>query len=279
MEHMTKRLIFSAFLALLGGAAYAEGGGTSSWRHKTCPADFDVVDLGRWTTNDEGKSVRAYGGILYKVTPTGPTWQDMIWCIPPEDLDGQVQLLDGKPVPLVQSYRDGDLGLRYIQKPYGDYVRDIVAGYVMVGSPQGPLEARVEDENRKGFLASRETAKDRGKVVSSGENFTCVHAPEVPTQSEHPSYGCLVTLDGAPFPDTHILCGRWVGGCSAEFSVTQDLSIWLRGDSIDRLSEAPLAESMPDALEYWSALVRASIENFEANVVPRGREVFTGGGD
>ncbi|WP_415402445.1 hypothetical protein [Tateyamaria sp. SN3-11] len=218
------------------------------------PADFDVVDLGRWITNDEGNSVLGYGGALYKVTPSNKPRRDSVWCIHPDDLEGWVQLLDGKPVPLVKSYRDGDLLLQYIQKPYGDFVHEVVAGKISPTIPKGSSVAPIEDRNRRDFANWLHGANDRGQAVSSGPNFTCMFDPKNPTLSGNSSYACLATIAGAPFSDTFIRCGGWLGGCSAEFSLTQEISIRLVGGHLHRSGGAVLIESIPETIEfgqYW----------------------------
>lgn len=272
-------LFFAAFLAVIGNTAWAESRESRLARQDNCPAGFDVVDLARWIFNDEGKTVLDYGGVLYKVTPSDKLWQDTIRCFHPDDLDGRVQVLDGQPVPLVKRYRDGDLGFRYIRKPYGDYVHDNLGGYVTPIPPNGSPLARIDKQNRRVFLDGLETAHERGKVVSTGGNFTCSFNPENPTPSDEGSYACLVTIDGAPFQAVYILCGRWVGGCSAEFSVTQEISIRLAGGHLHRAGEAAQVESIPEAIEFWTKVIRASIDHFEANVVERGREAIVRGGN
>lgn len=268
---------FTACLAITVTTAWGESQGNWSVWHENCPADFDVVDLGRWTTNEAGDKKLDYGGVLYQVTRSDSPWQDLMSCVHLDDLDGRVQILNGKPVPLVRAFLDGDIGLRYIRRPYGDYVGDVVHGYLITVVPEGSPLPKTEERNRNDFLGWLRTSDDRGNTVALGPNYTCLFDPKNPTLVGDGSYACLVTIDEAPFPHSFIRCGRWVGGCSAEFSLSQEVVVRLSGDYLDHWEEADRVTSIPEVIEFWSILIDASVSNFEASVVPRGREEFISG--
>lgn len=271
---------FSAmWFFVLSNTAWAESLRELTAPRKDCPAQFDVVDLGKWEVNEDGDNVLDYGGVLYRVTSTSDALQDLIDCIAPEDLGGRVQLLDGKPVPLARSIYDRDLGFRYYRRPSGDFMGDWVAGSIKAARSQGPAGSGAEIRNREDFALWLATANENGKAVASGADYTCIFDPENPDLSGYGNYTCLVTFDNAPLQDAYLHCSEWGGRCFAEFTLSPGMEIRLQAPYLPRWEAASRVKTFPEALRFWSELIFASIESFNANVVPRGREEIQQVGD
>lgn len=271
----------SLILSCIGLAVFAEVSLAAAHKDPrasdgNCPSMFAVVDLGRWVVDPQGNPVLDYGGLLYRVAPDGsetqPPAEDYYLCIRPEDLEGRQQLLDGLPVPLVDGLIDADLG-----GDRGGYysarARKSVSAWVdLFSSAEQAFEA-VELRNKAEFQRWQGTSSPSRQALVQGENYSCFHDPANPTLEGHGSYTCLMTIEGMPRPDTFVSCGQWVGGCSASFSLRSGVWIHIQGDFLPHWDEASRARSIPEAVDFWSDLVRATARNFETALVSRRNDI------
>ena len=234
---------------------------------ESCPDAFDIVDLGQWGQDEQGNPALDYGGVLYRVTPF--TGSEIIRCVSPDALGGRRQFLDGRPVPLVTSLVDGDLGRRFIQRSYGDYVQDVVKGSITQHPSQQSAFEAVEGKRRAQFTGWTATADDDRYVLDQGTGYACLREPNNPQLEGDGNYTCLANIEGMPHPDTFFRCAQFGGGCYAEFSLEAGISIRLNGGPLRHWSEAASARSIQEAVTFWSVLVLATIENFQSGIVPR----------
>ena len=267
------RFLFALSAAVSSAAAQEDARASE----QNCPSRFEVVDLGQWVIDAKGNPALDYGGLLYRVSPEGRLGgqprADTYLCIGTENLAGRLQTLDGLPVPLVDGVLDADLGRQFTDGYPGNPERGITSGWIdQFPTPEKALEA-VEDRNKKDFELWRSSSSPSRHVFVSGETWACLHDAANPTLDGHGDYTCLLTIERMPRPDTFVRCGRWLGGCSAHFSLDTGISIWIQGPFLPHWDVASRARSIPEAMAFWSDLVRVSARDFDAALVHRREDI------
>ncbi len=262
-------LLQSVFI--LVGMAWADADTRFTPSAENCPASFDVVDLGTWTFDATGEALFDYGGLLYQVTQSTALKPDQILCLEPSGVKTGTQMLDGKPVPLVQQFVDRDMGARFIQRASGDYVQDVVAGRVTPFETNQQAASVIAAKTIE-FFKYVETSADQGRAVSKGPNYTCIYDPENSNLAGEGNYSCVVSIEGLLNPNVYFQCYRWAVSCRAIFQPAEAIVVSIEAGPLKHWKEASRIQSIPRAVVFWSELVLSSIKNFEASIVPRGRE-------